>query len=153
MKVFGWADSRLGGPWCLTVFINKVVQAFPIWILVADRMAWSSGIKLMLIHIVHKALKGKASHNISELLQVYTLSRNVKSSSMSPYWTQASTLLRWQVLFFSCAMHLELYHLIVDLVFLPQNSNLFSTFLCVCFVFGFTAPWTPSTVICTYYKS
>ena len=59
-----------------------------------------------------------------------------------------------------------LYHLIFDLVFVPQNSSLFSklilchrfsmtnfvvsVFLCVvfcfCFVFGFTAPWTPSRV-------
>ena len=53
-----------------------------------------------------------------------------------------------------------IYHLILDLVFVPQNSNLFSK-LILChrfsrtnfvvsvffgFVFGFTVPWTPSRV-------
>ena len=46
------------------------------WLPISQRIIF----KLMLI--VHKALNGKAPHYISELLQVYTPSRNLRSSSM-----------------------------------------------------------------------
>ena len=77
--------------------------------------------------IVHKALNGKAPLCISELLQVYTPSRNLRSSSML-LLSEPKSGYSWGASIFLQLRHASrtLYPLILDLVFVPQNLNLFS---------------------------
>ena len=88
---------------------TKQLQCLPI----------SQQIIFKLLLIVHKALNGKAPHYISELLQVYTPSRNLWSSSKLPLIEPMSWYSGGGQMFFFNSLHHS------DLVFVPQNSNLF----------------------------
>ena len=72
--------------------------------------------------IAHKALNGKAPHYMYNLIELLQVLHFHASSMLLSLNTPGVTCLFLQLRFASGT----LYHLILDLVFVPQNSNLFS---------------------------